>query len=175
MSTGVKYEPTNSVASGSTPGYKSFTYYDDISKIWKSLETNASKTVENEYYYYYPTTLTETDEPITATVGIGVNTPEYKMLFTNSSTGAGATEAGKSFNFDYWLGSKCVTTNEGCIRFGFRFVYWGIIRDDDVYYSNDRVYALSYGIRPVVTLDSKVNLKDSGTMKDGCKLYNMTV
>ena len=30
-------------------------------------------------------------------------------------------------------------------------------------------------IRPVVNLDSKVTLKDSGTMKDGCKLYNMSV
>ena len=31
------------------------------------------------------------------------------------------------------------------------------------------------GIRPVITLSSKVRLKDSGTMKDGCKLYNMEV
>ena len=37
------------------------------------------------------------------------------------------------------------------------------------------VYTVNSGIRPVVTLNSKVVIKDSGTMKDGCKLYNMEV
>ena len=32
-----------------------------------------------------------------------------------------------------------------------------------------------FGVRPVVTLDSKVRLKDSGAVHDGCKLYNMSL
>ena len=34
---------------------------------------------------------------------------------------------------------------------------------------------ITFGIRPVVSLDNKVQLKDSGTMKNGCKLYNMSL
>jgi len=44
-----------------------------------------------------------------------------------------------------------------------------------LYYSQGSASAPSSAVRPVVTLDKKVRLKDSGTMKDGCKLYNMNV
>ena len=102
MTTGVKYEPTNGVAIGTSSSYKSFTYYDEVSKTWKSLATNGSVTIKNSSYYYYPTTLTETND-VNAKVGIASTSAEYKMLFTNSSTGADAANSGNTINFYYWL------------------------------------------------------------------------
>ena len=69
LSTGVKYEPTNSVASGISTRYKQFTYYDETVKTWKSLATNGNVTLKSSTYVYYPTTLTETDDE-NAKVGI---------------------------------------------------------------------------------------------------------
>ena len=121
LSTGVKYEPTNSGASGTSTSYKQFTYYDEASKTWKSLATNESVTLRSSYYRYYPTTLTNTDDR-TANVGIGVNTPEYKMLFTNSSTGADVANAGKNNNFYYWLGIQLNYSESGVYRVGLHCV-----------------------------------------------------
>ena len=126
LSTGVRYEPTNSVASGTDTRYTQFTYCDEASKIWRSLATDESVILKSSEYYYYPTTLTETDDT-TATVGIGVNTPEYKMLFTNSSTGADTENSGKTDNVYYWLGSLYVHTDTGFVSFGLRYIYEGCV------------------------------------------------
>jgi len=156
-SSGVKYEPKNGYASG-TSNKTSFKYYDEVSKNWKILSTDESVTLKSSSYDYYPTTLTETDDT-TSTVGIEITSPEYKMLFTNSSTGADPANSGNTTNFYYWLGSPFVLTELGYTYFGFQLT----------------ALSPNNGVRPVVTLDSKVTLKNSGTEKDGCKLYNMTV
>ena len=177
ISTGVKYEPTNGTASGTSTSYKQFTYHDSTVTSgypWKSLATNGSVTLRSSYYYYYPTTLTDIDDK-TATVGIGVNTTEYKMLFTNSSTGADTSNSGNETNFCYWFGSPFVITITGYANFGVRNVYSGYVAATYLYYSYGKEYTPYYGVRPVVTLDSKVRLKDSGTWKDGCKLYNLVI
>ena len=169
--TNVKYEPTNSASSG-MGNYRQFTYYDEAVKTWKSLATNGSETLKSSVYYYYPTTLNATSA-LSATTGIASTSAEYKMLFTNSSTGADTANSGNKTNFYYWLGSPYVDTNAGYANFGLRYVNSGTVNFGTLYSSHGYAFTPYYGVRPVVTLDSKVNLKDSGTMKDGCKLYNM--
>ena len=161
LSTGVKYEPENSVASETS--YKKFAYYDGMSKTWKNLATNGSVTLKNSEYYYYPTTLTETDNK-TATVGIGVNTVEYKMLFMNSDV-----------SYYYWLGSQYVSTDNGFAFYGLRRIYINMVNGVGIGDSAGGSRYEGWGVRPVVTLNSKAMLKDSGTMKDGCKLYNLVI
>ena len=174
LSTGVKYEPTNSVASGTNTNYKQFTYYDEASKTWKSLATNESVTLKSSTYHYYPTTLTETND-VNATVGIKSTSPEYKMLFSNSSIGSDKTNEEEKDNSYYWLGSSYVHTFVGNAEFGLRVVHENNVSKPPISLIEGNIinYSHSYGIRPVISLDQKVQLKDSGTMKDGCKLYNM--
>ena len=131
-------------------------------------------TLKSSVYYYYPTTLTETDDT-TAKAGIANTSPEYKMLFTNSSTGAEKANAGNTTNMYYWFGLSYVITSTDYAYFGLYSVVPGYVSGNYMYNSNGGVGAPYCGVRPVVYLDSKVQLKDSGTMKDGCKLYNMNV
>ena len=174
LSTAVKYEPTNSASSGTNASYKQFTYYDEASKTWKSLATNGSVTLKSNIYSYYPTTLTEAND-INAKVGIANTSPEYKMLFTNSSTGADTANNGNTKDFHYWLDSSFVYTRSGDVIYGLYYIDSGYIYSYFLYDSDGTMGTPYYGVRPVVNLDSKVTLKDSGTNKDGCKLYNMTV
>ena len=131
-------------------------------------------TLKSSVYYYYPTTLTETNDE-NAKLGIASTSQEYKMLFTNSSTGADSANSGRTDNIYYWLGSPFVLTSTGSAYFGLRYVYPGSVNYNYLYVSRATTFTQYYGVRPVVTLDSKVQLKDSGTNKDGCKLYNMSV
>ena len=97
------------------------------------------------------------------------------MLFTNSSTGADTANIGKTDNIYYWLGSLYVGTYAGDVDFGIHRVDNGNVSSNNLCYSSGTANAPYYGVRPVVNLNSKVSLKDSGTMKDGCKLYNMNL
>ena len=135
-----------------------------MSKTWKSLETNGSVTLKNSEYYYYPTTLTETDNKA-ETVGIGVNTVEYKMLFMNSDNAS----------YYYWLGSQYVSTDNGYAFYGLRRIYINMVNGVGIGDSAGGSRYECFGVRPVVSLDSKVQLKDSNTQKDGCKLYNLVI
>jgi len=174
LSTGVMYETTNSAGSGTNTNYKQFTYYDEATKSWKSLETNKSVTVKSNHYYYYPTTLTDiSDEK--ANIGIGIESQEYKMLFTNSSTGADGANTGKTDNIIYWLASRCISTGGGRITFGLRLGNRGYINGNTFYDHKNEINSPYYYVRAVVTISPKVQLQDGNTQKDGCKLYKLVV
>ena len=76
-------------------------------------------TIESNFYYYNSNTL----------VGISTNSQPYKMLFTNSSTGAYADETGRTTTMNYWLGSQFAGTDLDLTRasFGVRIVDTGRI------------------------------------------------
>ena len=171
LSTGVKYEPSNGATSGTNTVNKSFEYYDEVSKSWKNLKIGESLTLQSNYYSYYSTTLTTTNDK-TSTIGIGTETQEYKMLFKNSSTGLDTSNAGKTDNVNYWLSSSCVYTSNGSADFGIGNVMQGYT-GSILYFTNGLFYGVNLGVRPLVTITSKAKLKDSGTMQDGCKLYNL--
>ena len=173
-SNGVKYEPVNGAPSGTSSMFKKFVYYNNETNEWKILEENQSTTLKSNVYSYYPTTLTETDDE-NAKVGIASTSAEYKMLFVNSSTGDDNTNIGNSNGIQYWLNSKYLCTENGYAHVGLRYINEGRISYNglhETYEPNDVNYL---GIRPVVTLSSEIQLKDSETIQDGCKLYNMEV
>ena len=83
-------------------------------------------TLESNYYNYYPNTLTTSSSGETA--GISTDSAAYKMLFTNSSTGAYSLNAGSISQFWYWLSLPYVYIYSDSIHFGFRRVDEGIVR-----------------------------------------------
>ena len=165
-SSGVKYEPSNNVGNG-IENYMQFGYYDEINKIWKKIDVNECIIFKSNAYHYYPTTLTETNNE-TATVGININSPEYKMLFTNNITGADT-------EILYWLASTFINTYKGYINFGLRTISKNVGYSVSFYSSNNSYDSSCCNVRPIVILSNKVQLKDSGTVKAGCKLYNLSI
>ena len=171
---GVKYEPTNSANYGTSNDYTIFSYYDEQNRNWKNLSTNESIVLESSSYEYYPTTLNVTND-ITISTGIGIESKEYKMLFTNSSTGADTVNNGNNDNFYYWLGTMGKYTGTGYALFTLHCIEEGKVTNSALTRSFQNTGRGKLGVRPVVTLDKRVSLKDSGTMKDGCRLYNMSL
>ena len=174
VSGGVKYESNNNGENRTGSIHTKLTYYDEVSKIWKNLGINDVVTLKSNLYMYYPTTLNETSG-LTASTGIANTSIEYKMLFTNSSTGADITNSGNINNFQYWLGSSYLRTDTGFAYYGLRSVKPGRVFSETLYYTYGHLDNPNCGIRPVVTISSKIQLKDSGTTKDNCKLYNLIV
>ena len=152
-----------------TGSYSQFTYY--TGSEWKSLNVGESATLTSSYYLYYPDTLTTSSSG--STVGIAKTSKAYKMLFTNSSTGANTSQSGTTSGFYYWLGSPCVYANTGYARFRMRYVYSGRVYNYYLYDSSGSTFNPSYGVRPVVSLQSGISLKNSTTQKDGCTLWNI--
>lgn len=110
----IRYQDTLNEKSG-TYGNEStmFRYYDEESKIWKTLtteENNNWKTLKSTAYYYFPNTLTTSSSG--ETVGISTDSTEYEMLFARTSSGQ-----------DYWLASPQIRMYAGVVRFGLRRVW----------------------------------------------------
>ena len=119
--------------------------------------------------------MTDTND-VGAKVGIASTSQEYKILFTNSSTGADTVNNGKVDNIDYWIGSHYVRTLNGSAVYGVGIVDTGRVSVQPLFIADDSSPLKSYnGVRPVVSLDAKIRLQDSGTIKDGCKLYNIII
>lgn len=104
-----------------TLGWQSSPYTSSASTSNRQLIT----TLENTYYIYSPDTLTRSSSG--TTVGIDTSSSAYKMLFTNSSTGAYSSSAGATSSFQYLLGSSMVNNNSFGIDFGLRFVINGSV------------------------------------------------
>ena len=173
-SEGVKYEAENGSKNGTSSTHRKFVYCDAVEKDRKELAINESITLKCNFYKYYPTTLSETED-VNATIGIASTSSEYKMLFTNSSTGADKENIGKTDNFCYWISLPFISTYAGGASYGLQYINNGFVDTYGMFGSSGVINGNGFGVRPIVTLSSKIKLKDSGTMKDGCKLYNMTV
>lgn len=104
------------------------------------------------YYYYYPETLTTSNDTM-ATTGIANNSPEREMLFNNTDSKY------------YWLASRCVCEGSNYASFGVRVVVSNDGRVDVNYlaYSYGYGYYNYYGVRPVVSLASDIQLEPNGT------------
>ena len=166
----VSYNGTNGKTG--TGSWSQFTYYNGNS--WISLGENdgSQAKLKSTDYGYYPQTLTLTDTP-TATTGIATSSTIYKMLFTNSSTGANSANANATDGFYYWLGSSYVRTNAGIAAFGVRIVSSGYVDFFNLCDSDGHAILGSFGVRPVVSLESKVQLEKAGSQKDSCDVWNI--
>ena len=133
-----------------------FSWYDFNTNSWKKSPYTDSATTTSQveitnlastYYNYYPETLT-TSNDTNATTGIANSSPERDMLFNDK---------------DYWLASRCVIANSDCAYFFVRIVDYGRVDSYDLAYSDGNEGTYCYGVRPVVTLTSDIQLEPNGT------------
>ena len=178
-SEGVKAKPANN-ARVADNGSKTFIYYDENTKNFKTLANGNSITVIDNSYRYYPCTLTRRDDK-SSTVGISVESKEYKMLFTNSSTGNDTANSGKTDNIYYWLANQykstwCWTGPTNKVDYGLKCVMQDYISTwVGLFITYDQKLSLNCAVRPIVYLQSDIELKDTKTQKDNCKLYDIVL
>lgn len=67
----------------------------------------------------------------------------------------------------YWMSSRCINAySDNAAYFGIRMVHSGSIHANGSYYSGDREYSDDYAFRPIITLNSNVQL-DTANSGDG--------
>ena len=111
--------------------YTSFTYYDEESDEWKTLGSGENVMLDSSYYSY--------GSPSN-------NSTAHEMLFKNSEI------------YRYWLASPYTYTGIGRCYFGLRIVRNFTVYDSPSYYSNGGIGRFSNGVRPVVSLNSNINI-----------------
>ncbi len=128
-----------------------FNWYDIGSKTWKNSMQDTTNpaditTLTSTSYYYYPDSLKTSSG---AGEGLSTTSEEYKTLFMN--------KAGSKVS--YWLASSFVCTDSSYAYFGMRVVSSsGYVNSLSLYASNGNVISTSYGVRPVVSLKSDIQL-----------------
>ncbi len=138
---------------GSNSNYTTygFNWYDIASKTWKNSmqDTTAPATIAtltSTRYYYYPDSLNTSSG---TGEGLSTASEEYKTLFMNKAES----------KVSYWLASSFVYACSIYARFGMRNVYsGGYVNYYYLYNSYGYVYSPSYGVRPVVSLKSDIQL-----------------
>ncbi len=66
----------------------------------------------------------------------------------------------------YWMSSRCINSFQGNARFNIRRVAEGAVRAYGIYISNDNEYPITYGFRPVITINSSIQI-DTENSGDG--------
>ena len=127
-----------------------FNWYDIASKTWKNSPATTTPTeittLTSSVYYYYPDSLKTSSG---TGEGLSTTSDEYKTLFMN--------KAGSKVS--YWLASSYVNTGSYIASFGMRYVFfYGSVTNYSLYSSNGFVTSSSYGVRPVVSLKSDIQL-----------------
>ena len=89
---------------------------------------------------------------------------EYYKLFIKDETK----------DYDYWLSSRCAEANSDNAFFEICHILIGGVRSYYLYYSNGKNYSASYACRPVITLNSNVQI-DTANPGDGTEnnAYNI--
>jgi len=160
--------------SGTSTDYTKFIHLDGrvimSDTEWTALEDKTGLTrvssieVTNSAYVYNPETLTL--EFIDAGLQPGVFAADndvFKMLFgTNyaileAESGTATANTGYTGEIPYWLGSAYEASGEGCASFGLFGVEGGLVFGIiDLCGSSSDEYGGALGVRPVVSLDSKI-------------------
>ncbi len=131
-----------------------FRYYKEDKKIWETLTEGNKQKFKSISYYYYPNTLATNSSG--DTVGIATDSIEYEMLFERTTN-----------EQYYWLASQYVRTLSGYIYFGLYGAYNGCVDDHNLFYSNGGISVTpSYGVRPIVSLNSAINIAGGAGTSD---------
>ena len=148
-----------------------FNYYDKETKTFVPL--TGSTEITSTYYIYYPETLTDSvDNPVQGDDGKGTFNEVFQMIFgkySKDSDGCYRDFTGTGAIPRYWLASTWTKAGGDLVFWGLRFVdsrsvdHW---RDNDLYYSVGGGSARSYGVRPVVSLKSDIQLKWNNTAQE---------
>ena len=132
--------------------YNGFNWYDIESKTWKNSMQDTTTpvtiaTLTSTHYYYYPDSL---DTSSGTGEGLSTASKEYKTLFMNKSES----------NVSYWLASPYINTGSDLATFGMRYVGSnGRVASYSGYASDGRVASPSFGVRPVVSLRTDIELE----------------
>lgn len=145
----ISYSGTNGVTG--TSSVSTFNYFDESTKTWKEFGSTATGSIQLTSTYYYYKILGIDD----ATKQLLVGTQSGKYYFT-----------GNGAKMKYWLGSSYVDARSDCAYFGLRGVYSGRVDFDSLYYSDDSSHSNYLGVRPVVSLQSNINLKYNTTSEE---------
>ena len=164
---GTKY-PTASVKS---TGVSSFTYLSG--NQWKNLNQGEKIKIKNTVYGYFADTLTNNEDD--EIKGIKTTSNAYKLLFNNRNDGIYNKKDPTPRGSGYWIATTGTWTDTDTARYGLFVASYGI-GVNTLYFSNNEKkpsFPQSQCIRPVVTLESDIQLIDSQKTKDGCKIWNI--
>ena len=158
---GTNYTNYSHVKDGSTTGL--FNYYDEATKKWKTNKKELTGfTGTEEITTIYPDYVSF-DMRNNENYVENIATNGYKVLFKDDMT-----EEDK-----YWLGSSFCYASADCAHWGIYYVFTtGWVDGYDGYNSCGLIYAPSFGIRPVVTLRSDIQLQ-STSIENGITTYNI--
>ena len=143
-----------------------FNYYDETTKKWVTNETDLSKITSDQTI----TTLTRDFSGYSSLENKYTKTKGYNVLFKANGSDVGSETR-------YWLGSSYRNvSNDGT---HVRYANWGLyyvyspsyVGGDNAYHSFGYVYRPSYGVRPVVSLKSDIQLEQDKTVTEAT--YNI--
>ena len=140
-----------------------FNYYNVATKKWETKTKDLTNFTGKEdittiYPDYVGFNISSTQDYANNRVTKG-----YKLLFKDNMT-----EEDK-----YWLGSSYCYADYNYANWGIYFVYAvGCVNGNNTYISFGDVGAPSYGVRPVVTLKSDIQLQSS-SVENGITTYNI--
>ena len=151
------YTRTNGAAGSLSSSHSDgFNWYDDSGLHNSPKSTTASNTetgrerittLKSTYYKYYPYSLTTDSSTSGEKKGIATDSNEYKVLFGQT----------------YWLASRCVYCGSNYACFGVRRVYDDYVSFNNVYAARGSTLNPSYGVRPVVSLSSDIQVKSDAS------------
>ena len=129
-------------------------FWDKDTNIFRTATADNPVTVENTYYYY------TVDE----------NMQLYDTLIEDSRTYMGEYKE-ENYTMFYWLASRSVDAHVNYSYFRVRCVDGGELRRWMLFHANadgnTYEYAKTCAVRPIVTLNSNVQIDTSDTTKDG--------
>ena len=148
-----------------------FNYYDKAAKTFVPL-TSGSTEITSTYYEYEPTTLVNDNyaKPLQGVDENGTFNEIYKVIFGDwertEKNGYYRNFTGTGTEPRYWLASEYANENGSIVSWGLRRVEDGDVGNFyyryDLYFSDGSEYSHSYGVRPVVSLNSDVSLEWNG-------------
>ena len=160
----------SSTANPKTFGNQTFTnYFADGSKTLSTLAENSSTPQITSTYYYK--SYNESDELSKSGVlkENGRFCEPYELIFGNYEYNV-SNNYDRSFKgtreHSYWLASGYVDANDGNARWGLRGVGGANVYYSSLYYSRGYESLISFGVRPVVSLKSDVNIKWNATANE---------
>ena len=129
-------------------------FWDKDTNTFKLATTENPVTVNHTFYYYT----------------VNGNIPLYDTLIEESKTYPG-DYSGENYPMFYWLVSRCVRAYDDSSNFDVRFVDSGVVNYWSLFGAATNGYTYEFAracaVRPIVTLNSSVQIDTSDTTKDG--------
>jgi hypothetical protein len=139
------YETTNGLEGNLTNSHttkKGFTYFDTTTNTWKtsvkpsSIVKTLITTLKSTYYTYKASDL-----------NISTSSNIYNLIFDT----------------DYWVATESTHTSTDTVQYGLFYVKNGEVNADTLYTAQSDVLTKKHGIRPVIVLNSNVELQETET------------